>query len=138
MVPMLALGSITIMKGLKKMAKYIVGIDIQQNLMIGIPVDGSIIYPDLTNVRNTVVETTKKQRKTVNDIIGWLQQNNAPNQILDFIAANLGSQIDKTLDFNSAEIMVNNNGILYTLKAVTIVDGIEEVLKIKQEQDTPP
>jgi len=134
---MLALGSIMIMKGWRQMAKYITGVDIQQNLMICIPVDGSIIYPDLTNVRNTVAETAKKQRKTVNDIIGWLHNNNAPEQMRDFIAANLGSQIDKTLDFNSAEVMVNNGGILYTLRKVKIVDGIEEVLKIKQEQDTP-
>jgi hypothetical protein len=120
------------------MAKYIVGIDLQQNLVISIPVEGSIVYPDLSNVRNTVNESAQKQRKIVNDVIGWLQENNAPPQMINFIASNLGSRIDNTLDFHGAELMVNNGGILYTLKKARIVDGIEEVLKIKQEQsDTP-
>lgn len=113
------------------MGKYIVGIDIQQNMMICIPVEGSIIYPDLAHVKASIPESAQEQRKQVNTVIKWLQDNKAPQNLCDFIASHLGSQIDKTFDFTNAEIMVNNDGVLYTLKNVKIIDGIDEVLKIK-------
>ena len=46
----------------------------------------------------------------------------------------LGSRIDKMWDYNNAEIMINNNGVLYTLKDMKIIDGIEEILKMKKAE----
>jgi hypothetical protein len=112
--------------------KYICGFDIQQEMMIAIPVNGSIIYPDVSNVRNTVPDTAKSQRIQVSNIINWLRNNNAPEQMLDFIGATLGSQVDKMWDFKDAQLMVNHNGVFYTLKDVKIISKIENVLELKQ------
>ncbi len=113
------------------MAKYFYGFDILQELMIAIPVEGSVVYPDLVKANKTIPDTVKDQRKQVNMVMHWLQNNNAPVDMLNFIGSLLGSKIDKIWDHTNAEIMVNNNGVLYTLKNVKIIDGIEEVLKIK-------
>jgi hypothetical protein len=120
------------MRGWKEMDKYICGFDIQQEMMIAIPVSGSIIYPDVSNVRNTVPDTAKSQRTQVSKIIDWLRNNNAPEPMLNFIGATLGSQVDKMWDFKEAQLMVNHNGVFYTLKDVKIINKIENVLELKQ------
>ena len=134
MVPMLALGFITITRGWRQMAKYFYGFDILQEIMIAIPVEGSIIYPDLTAANKTTADTAKQQRKEVVQIMKWLQEKKAPTNMMNFIGSMLGSRIDKMWDYNNAEIMINNNGVLYTLKDMKIIDGIEEILKMKKAE----
>lgn len=116
------------------MGKYIYGFDILQEMMIAIPVEGSIIYPDLRSANKTIPETAKSNRQQVNSIIGWLQEHEAPLEMLNFIASILGSRVDKVWDYNGAQMMINHNGVLYTLKDIKIVDSFEEVIKMKEDK----
>lgn len=114
---------------------YITGIDIQQNTIICIPIEGCVIYPNPTYIKESVPNSVKAQRIETNKIIGLLTSNKLPQQLIDSIASLLGSQIDKTFDLSNVEIMVGKNGFLYTLKNTKIVYGIENILKLKNEQE---
>jgi hypothetical protein len=125
MVHMLALGLVLTMKELTQMDKYIYGFDILQEMDIAIPVIGSIIYTNLENANKTIPETVKQNVAIINDVISWMDKNNSPTEMRDFIASFLGSKVDKMWDFNKAEVVVNNNGVIYTLKNVKIIDFCE-------------
>ena len=128
-------GIIAIMKGSKKMGKYIYGHDVHQGMMIAIPVEGSVIYPDMSKANKTIPETARYNREQVSKVIHWLQENEAPVDMANFIASVLGSKVDQVWDYSGVEIMVNNGGVFYTLKNVQILDGIENVLKMKDKSE---